>query len=182
MERRSTSILHDLPAEQDALDFKPYVAALTGIVSSPGTRTPLTVGVFGEWGSGKTSLMRMVMKKLPKKCCVAWFDAWKYEREEELWRAFLLQVLGALIGLMRTSTRSEGTLLLKTHRGRKEAVSACCVAAPLAAAAGAPAVRIAPGTTRTSDTGASGFGWWRLRSDSDLCELWSLRLWIFFVC
>ena len=91
-----TSILHDLPTEQDALDFKPYVAALAGIISSRTTCTPLTVGVFGEWGSGKTSLMRMVRKKLPKKFCVAWFDAWKYEREETLWRAFLLQVLRAL--------------------------------------------------------------------------------------
>jgi len=26
--------------------------------------TPLTIGVFGTWGSGKTSLMRMVKKRL----------------------------------------------------------------------------------------------------------------------
>jgi formylglycine-generating enzyme required for sulfatase activity len=90
------TILDDLPAEQDTLDFEPYVATLADIIASPSTRTPLTIGVFGTWGAGKTSLMRMVRNRLPKGFRWTWFDAWKYEGKETLWRALLLQVLAAL--------------------------------------------------------------------------------------
>jgi len=92
------SLLDDLPSDRDALDFEPYVATLADIIKSPSTRTPLTIGVFGTWGSGKTSLMRMVRNKLPESFRTAWFDAWKYEKETTLWRTLLLQVLAALKG------------------------------------------------------------------------------------
>ncbi len=91
-----TYILDDLPAETDALDFAPYINTLAGLIQSPNTSTPLTIGVFGTWGAGKTSLMRQVMKALPGSYRSAWFDAWKYEKEADLWRAMLLQVLNAL--------------------------------------------------------------------------------------
>jgi len=93
-----TVVLNDLPAEEDALDFQPYVDTLTDIIASPTTDTPLTIGVFGTWGSGKTSLMRMVRNRLPEHCSSAWFDPWKYGREETLWRALLLQVISTLRG------------------------------------------------------------------------------------
>jgi formylglycine-generating enzyme required for sulfatase activity len=87
------SILDDLPAQQDALDFSTYVATLAEIISAPQTNTPLTVGIFGTWGTGKTSLMQMLKGALPESCTCAWFDAWKYDRQETLWRALLLRVL-----------------------------------------------------------------------------------------
>ena len=96
-----TYILDDLPTDKDALDFKPYVETLVDVCKT--ASTPLTIGVFGTWGSGKTSLMKMVKDGIPGKCkglpknyTVAWFDAWKYDKEETLWRALLLSVLNAV--------------------------------------------------------------------------------------
>jgi formylglycine-generating enzyme required for sulfatase activity len=91
-----TFILGDLPAKHDLLDFTPYVNTLVDIITSPTTITPLTIGIFGTWGTGKTSLMRMVEKGLPKSFRTVWFNAWIYDREETLWRALLLNALTAL--------------------------------------------------------------------------------------
>jgi len=89
-----TYIVNDQPTDKDSLDFTPYVETLADIIQTG--NTPLTVGVFGGWGSGKTSLMKMVKNQLPNDFTVAWFDAWKYDKEETLWRVLLLQVLAAI--------------------------------------------------------------------------------------
>jgi formylglycine-generating enzyme required for sulfatase activity len=102
MPENKTYIVNDQPTKRDALDFTPYVETLADIIQTG--NTPLTIGVFGGWGSGKTSLMRMVQggipkseyKGLPKDYTIVWFDAWKYDRDETLWRAFLLRILTAL--------------------------------------------------------------------------------------
>ena len=91
MPTKPLPILDDLPTNRDALDFQPYVKSLIQVCKT--ASTPLTIGIFGSWGSGKTSLMRMIQKGLPRSYTVMWFDAWKYTHEQTLWRAFLLTVL-----------------------------------------------------------------------------------------
>ena len=103
MPEHKTYILDDLPTDLDALDFKPYIETLVDVCKT--ASTPLTIGVFGTWGSGKTSLMRMVQSGLQKEnYTIAWFDAWKYDKEESLWRAFLLCILTAL----KNTAKSKG--------------------------------------------------------------------------
>ena len=91
--RRLLSILSDQPADEDRLDFGPYAQTLADVVADPDTDTPLTIGVFGGWGRGKTSLMRMVRRRLEATAesefpvRTVWFNAWLYNREEALWRA-----------------------------------------------------------------------------------------------
>ncbi len=80
-------LLRDLPiGESDATDglgFQAYATALArAAVDTPG---PFTFGVFGEWGSGKTSLLRLIEKQLKDKKPVVpvWFNAWRYEPEDQ---------------------------------------------------------------------------------------------------
>jgi predicted KAP-like P-loop ATPase len=43
--------------EDDSLQFDDFAETLEEIIST--SETPLTIGVYGKWGSGKTSLMRL---------------------------------------------------------------------------------------------------------------------------
>ena len=62
--------------------------------------TPLTLGVFATWGSGKTTLLHMLNAEINDKKLsslkTVWFTAWKYEKQEALWRAFILRVIDGL--------------------------------------------------------------------------------------
>ena len=89
-------------ARHDLLDFSHYADVLAEVVLT--ADTPITIGVFGPWGSGKTSLMRLVAEQLGDRrttghrwARAVWFNAWQYERDEgALWRALLLRVLQGL--------------------------------------------------------------------------------------
>ena len=85
--------------------LRPYILALSDILLDPNTQTPLTLGLFGSWGSGKTSLMRMMRRRIEERPIevreafpmqTVWFNAWMYSREESLWRALLLHVLRSI--------------------------------------------------------------------------------------
>jgi formylglycine-generating enzyme required for sulfatase activity len=111
----------DLYARIDLLDFEPYVRTFVDIITDENTQMPLTIGVFGPWGSGKTSLMRMIEKGLAdwqdereragapsvRKLVTIWFNAWRYNRDEALWRALILRVLAVLRAEMRADPRAE---------------------------------------------------------------------------
>jgi hypothetical protein len=48
----------------DELGYDVYADALADFIQNPNTPTPLAISIKGEWGSGKTSLMRMVRKRI----------------------------------------------------------------------------------------------------------------------
>ncbi len=45
-------------------NFQEYSKALATIIQRKDTDTPLTIGIFGDWGSGKTSLMKTIESRL----------------------------------------------------------------------------------------------------------------------
>ena len=98
------TVLPDLPDAQDKLDFAPYANTLRNIILNSNTQTPLTIGIFGSWGSGKTSLMKMIQNGLKRaarseserETRAIWFNAWLYSKEDSLWRALIMQVLAGV--------------------------------------------------------------------------------------
>lgn len=83
MEDRSAKILLDVPVEDGVLGFDNYRDALNSIIGSSDPH--FTIGIFGGWGTGKTTLMKMMKKQLDDEAEVTvWFNPWQYEKEEHL--------------------------------------------------------------------------------------------------
>jgi hypothetical protein len=76
---------------QDAFGHTDYADALHSIVTDP--RPPLTVGLFGPWGVGKSSIIGALQEELEgdPDTAFVYFDAWRYE-DDSLRRQFLLDV------------------------------------------------------------------------------------------
>ena len=83
MPEKKVKILLDLPVEDGVLGFDNYRDALINVIK--GSEPRFTIGIFGGWGTGKTTLMRMMKKKLDdEKEVTVWFNPWEYEKEEHL--------------------------------------------------------------------------------------------------
>ncbi|MEM1166409.1 MAG: P-loop NTPase fold protein [Planctomycetota bacterium] len=90
-ELKPLQLLEDEPSgrlsEDDlgASDFAEVVASV-----ALGTRGPFSIGVYGDWGHGKTSVMRLAKQQLDQHAehhpdsgvVTVWFNAWQYERED----------------------------------------------------------------------------------------------------
>lgn len=93
----------DLPAGWDAdhLDFRKYVDAMSDMIrhSAP----PLTIGILGTWGSGKSSMMKMIEDRLQGRdrnpevrvVCVK-FNAWQHTDAAKVWSVLVRDVLHEL--------------------------------------------------------------------------------------
>lgn len=55
---------------------------------------PFSVGVYGGWGSGKTSVMQSLSNKLAKHMDIiqVWFNAWRYQHEKEIYKALYMEI------------------------------------------------------------------------------------------
>ena len=96
----------DRETDEDCLGFSSYVESLADVCLEAEI-APLTVGVFGSWGSGKTSLMHMLRGEIDArakkaadahepKIITLWFNAWKYEGKDEIQAALIHAILREL--------------------------------------------------------------------------------------
>jgi len=101
-------IFADLPLEakdETRFQFEAYADTFARIIANPKTDTPLTICISGEWGTGKTTLMKAIRARLDQTCDMeervpdfvnsqeeaeglricrtAWFNAWKYAGQQE---------------------------------------------------------------------------------------------------
>ncbi len=73
--------IREMPIEDaKLLGHEKIVANLKTFLENENMITPLSIAIHGEWGSGKTSIMKTLEKNLDNsKFEVLFFEAWKYE-------------------------------------------------------------------------------------------------------
>ncbi|WEO99459.1 P-loop NTPase fold protein [Streptomyces sp. FXJ1.172] len=82
--------------QDDSFHFGPYVDVLHEAVEQA-TPLPLTVGVFGSWGAGKSSFLRLWERRFEAgNAKTIWFNPWKYDRKVEVWAALLHTILAEM--------------------------------------------------------------------------------------
>jgi hypothetical protein len=137
--RPSLQMLADRPLDDEGADrlrYEPYADALANLIDHNETDTPLCIAISAPWGAGKTTLAKMVERRLkawPRERgdlahLTHWFNAWMNDdaphlgsafaadlaraanRHRPLWRRFLLPLPGAML---TPSQRWRRTVLLE---------------------------------------------------------------------
>ncbi|GHC55120.1 KAP family P-loop NTPase fold protein [Streptomyces flavofungini] len=80
-------------ADGDRYGFRAHADVLCAAIVAT-EDLPLTVGVFGPWGTGKSSFMKVCQDLLRKRSVpTVWFNPWKYDQKDEIWHALIQSVL-----------------------------------------------------------------------------------------
>jgi hypothetical protein len=83
--RPNLNLVTDAATTDDRLGFRPLVRTLAGMVLSNSTETPLAIALDGKWGTGKTSILRMVESHARAIGFNSiWLNAWALENGEQL--------------------------------------------------------------------------------------------------
>ncbi|HCF4825343.1 TPA: NTPase KAP, partial [Pseudomonas aeruginosa] len=88
----------DTESDKDYLNFGEVSQIAVDILTTEGM-LPVSVGVFGNWGAGKSSLLKLIEEKLEqddKDWIVIKFDAWLYQGYDDA-RAALLEVIATAL-------------------------------------------------------------------------------------
>ena len=84
--------------DNDSLNSKSYAETLQNTILSTDKDNSFTIGLFGEWGSGKSSIVETAKYELEsdnQKIKFVIYDAWKYANDS-FRRMFLLKVQESL--------------------------------------------------------------------------------------
>jgi predicted KAP-like P-loop ATPase len=89
-------IITDDIATSPILDFGAYRDAVINIIKN--SYPKFTIGIFGDWGTGKTTLMDSIDKELQDKNIITvQFETWRYEREDQFTLVPLLKTIAFVL-------------------------------------------------------------------------------------
>ena len=105
----TTHAVSDSPADRDSLGFDEVADAFAALVESASTEPPTTIGIEGTWGTGKSTLMRMIAfdrvafdrVHYPNIIAIREginirFDVWENSDAPKIWAGLLRKILREL--------------------------------------------------------------------------------------
>lgn len=97
----------------DLFNVVAYAEKLAGFIES--VNPPFTIGIYGEWGDGKTSFVRLLehfVTNTPDKDKIKFisFSAWPHTTSDALWRALIIKIARDLYGVPDDEKKDDTTV------------------------------------------------------------------------
>lgn len=98
---------NDSETSTDFIDYQHYVDAIVKIINNE-ELLPCSIGVFGDWGSGKSSLMKMVEEKYKnqKETLIIKFNGWLFEGYEDTKTVLMGSIVDEIINKRTLSEKA----------------------------------------------------------------------------
>jgi len=74
----------------DKLSYGAYAEGLADIIDV--SKAHFVLGIYGGWGTGKSSLMKLIQVKFQGRAELVWFDPWLHDSAQEMRLALIQQV------------------------------------------------------------------------------------------
>ena len=87
----------DIETTQDLLGYTVHASLLKNVVTNE-KNLPITIGLYGDWGSGKSSILKILEEQLKKDddTVVVYFDGWSFESFDDAKMALIQGIVDAL--------------------------------------------------------------------------------------
>ena len=94
-------MLHDNETDKDFLGFVVHEQLIRKVITDD-ANLPVTFGLFGDWGSGKTSILKILNSNLEKEpykddTIVIYFDSWVFEGYDDAKSALMQEITTQLV-------------------------------------------------------------------------------------
>jgi predicted KAP-like P-loop ATPase len=109
LEPPNLSVLSDNPLTDDELysasfNLGYHLGPIYDIIRDKNQQTPITIALYGTWGTGKTTALRWLEKNIQVwnekakskdkiKIRTVWFFPWKYQNKEDIYKGLLSEVI-----------------------------------------------------------------------------------------
>lgn len=128
----------DTPIQEPAdecLGLGEYSSALSDFIVQ--CDTPMTIAIQGDWGSGKTSMINMIIKQLPKTAVPVYINTWQFaqfDRQGDIAVSVLTEFVDSLGGVGSDGNMAKTLLSTFTRHAGKVAAMADMIGVPGAGA------------------------------------------------
>jgi predicted KAP-like P-loop ATPase len=108
-------------ASKDDDSFKryPFARQLAATICERSSAESLVIGLYGQWGAGKTSVLNFVQAELAgTDVLTVYFNPWRFDGEEQLLQGFFAE-LGLALRAVTTKEAKEAAHRAGAHHGQQ---------------------------------------------------------------